>query len=156
MKPDILKMMNIIIEPNSVDSLLDESMPLARQEAAFNLKNVLKAVTVTLNPRHHQEQPLYMRKIFKNDVKRYICNSNSQLFSEIHYEFQENSIIHFHLVLIGRVTTIGKMVAHFKKFYGHTLVKDIYDMKGWQCYLNDISLKKTHPNVYPISYYYKK
>ncbi len=148
---DIVSAMNghyIAAGPKGHSFLLDEAMP-ARTRAAQLSVNVLKAVTVTLRPSLHGIEPLFIRRMIRDISKAFICKVRNAFFCEIHYEFTKALVLHMHVLLIGRKTTVSRIVANYRQSFGFLCVKDIHSLQGWVKYMSK-------EDVYPPNYYFNK
>jgi len=143
---DILTALNVTRHPKRHSSLLDEAMP-NRLNCASDPNNVCKAVTVTLRPSMQKLDPELVRYKIANLTKKIISSYKKKAYVEIHYEFTKAMVLHMHLTAIGPRSIIGRLIANYRRDFGHVLVKDMFNAKKWQEYC-------TKEDVYLTTYVY--
>jgi len=130
---DILTALNVQRHPKRHSSLLDEAMP-RRLNCASCPDNANKAVTVTLRPSLHIIDPELIRYKIANLTKKIISSYKKKSYVEIHYEFTKTMVLHMHLTAIGPRSIIGRLIANYRRDFGHVLVKDMFNAIKWQEY----------------------
>lgn len=144
---NIIEMMNGKYEfPISRASLLDDALA-ERTAAASDDLNVIKAVTITLRPQLHKLDPRASHKMLRDIIQQHVCRARKKIFIEIHTEFTQACVIHWHGTFIGRSTTIAKLCSRLRRDLGFLYIKTPTNLTGWIEYTEK-------ENSFPAKYYY--
>ncbi len=127
-----------------IDFGLDEAMPGIEQAALADTSNVVRAITLTLKPIHHGTDPVKVRDNVRRMIKQFVSNLKTTYYCTIHSEYFKSGIIHFHGFMVGRITSVGRILAQLRKEFGFMKVKEPWSLIKWIEYCNK---ENNHPMI---------
>lgn len=147
---DIITLCNLIAKGVSSPTLLDEGCSPAPPDSnayTSDPKNIIRAFTLTLNPKHHGTSPRHIRQEYRNVIKDFVCKTKKGIYIRTHYEFTQAMVLHMHGYICGRPTSVAHCFSALRRIFGFLLVKTPYDLMKWLEYCNK-------ENAFPYTIHY--
>lgn len=112
-------------------------------------RNIIRAITITLNPRHHAILPDVMDRALRQKLRTYVT-MRARIAYRFHSEFHESGVIHWHGTIVGSSTSVAKILACLRRDFGFVLSKTPRRLNQWHQYC----VKEQGKAYRPITYSY--